>query len=289
MKSAATGGADPWDVRPKYLNIWVVNYTDGMLGFGTLPRRCRRPSTASCCDYRAFGTVGTLPRARTTSGRTATHEIGHWLNLLHIWGDDGTAVQPAPTTCARHAEPGRRTLRRAGLSAGVLLQRPERRHVHELHGLHRRRGACSCSLPDQACAWTRRCTRGARRHPRLGRAGPGAAGAGAGPVVARTLPTTSVPSRTRRAQPMWISDDIWVRNAQRRARQPGPPEPRVRIGRRTTSTCACATAAAAAQRAVRHGPALLGEGVDRPVLAGAVGRQRHRAGADGRLDRHRSR
>ena len=37
----------------------------------------------------AYGTTGTAT-APFNLGRTATHEIGHWLNLRHIWGDDGT-------------------------------------------------------------------------------------------------------------------------------------------------------------------------------------------------------
>ncbi len=88
MKSAATGGHDPWDVT-KYLNIWIVNYTDDTLGYGTFPGM---PAAIQgvVCDYRAFGTVGTLT-THAALGRTATHEIGHWLNLNHIWGDDGTA------------------------------------------------------------------------------------------------------------------------------------------------------------------------------------------------------
>lgn len=88
MKSNATGGHDPWDVN-KYLNIWVVNYTDGTLGYGTFPGM---PANIQgvVIDYRAFGTIGTL-FPQFNLGRTATHEIGHWLNLNHIWGDDGTA------------------------------------------------------------------------------------------------------------------------------------------------------------------------------------------------------
>jgi hypothetical protein len=40
-------------------------------------------------DYRAFGTTGTaMPPFHL--GRTVVHEVGHWLNLFHIWGDDGT-------------------------------------------------------------------------------------------------------------------------------------------------------------------------------------------------------
>jgi Pregnancy-associated plasma protein-A len=40
--------------------------------------------------HRAFGTTGTAT-APFDLGRTASHEIGHWLNLRHIWGDDGDA------------------------------------------------------------------------------------------------------------------------------------------------------------------------------------------------------
>src|SRR5262244_1382668 len=37
-------------------------------------------------NYQAFGTMGTA-QAPFNKGRTATHEIGHYLNLRHIWGD----------------------------------------------------------------------------------------------------------------------------------------------------------------------------------------------------------
>lgn len=85
VKSAAAGGADPWP-SDRYLNIWVANFTDTTLGFATFPG-----SSAALdgfvCDTEAFGTLGTAT-APFNLGRTCTHEIGHWLNLLHIWGDD---------------------------------------------------------------------------------------------------------------------------------------------------------------------------------------------------------
>lgn len=86
MLSAAGGGHDPWDVT-KYLNIWVVNYTDGLLGKGAFPGMPAAQQGVRC-HYRAFGTVAPLDGTYNL-GRTMTHEIGHYLNLLHIWGDDG--------------------------------------------------------------------------------------------------------------------------------------------------------------------------------------------------------
>ena len=88
MKSAATGGADPWD-SSQYLNIWIVHYTDDTLGFGTFPGGAAAVD-GLVLDYQATGRVGTLT-AGADLGRTATHEIGHWLDLHHIWGDDGSA------------------------------------------------------------------------------------------------------------------------------------------------------------------------------------------------------
>jgi Pregnancy-associated plasma protein-A len=87
MKSAPAG-ADQWDPQ-QYLNVWIVNYADGTLGYGTFPGM---PANIQgvVVDFRAFGTTGTLtPGAHL--GRTTTHEIGHWLDLFHIWGDDNGA------------------------------------------------------------------------------------------------------------------------------------------------------------------------------------------------------
>jgi hypothetical protein len=100
IKSAATGGANPWP-WDRYLNIWVVNFTDTTLGFATFPADLATMAALDgfVVDTEAFGTMGTA-QAPFNLGRTATHEIGHWLNLLHIWGDD----QILANTCSQSDE-----------------------------------------------------------------------------------------------------------------------------------------------------------------------------------------
>jgi hypothetical protein len=86
VKSAATGGADAWP-DDSYLNIWVCNLGGGLLGYAQFPGG-PAATDGVVILHSAFGTVGTAT-APFHLGRTATHEIGHWLNLRHIFGDDG--------------------------------------------------------------------------------------------------------------------------------------------------------------------------------------------------------
>lgn len=88
IKFKALGGADAWP-RDQYLNIWVGNLYDGILGYAQFPGG---PSATDgvVINYTAFGTVETA-KVPFDKGRTLTHELGHWLGLYHIWGDDGQA------------------------------------------------------------------------------------------------------------------------------------------------------------------------------------------------------
>ena len=79
MKSSATGGSDPVDPASK-LNIWVCNTPNGY-SFGQFPGGPLL-TDGVVIDYAVFGTNNSY-----YIGRIATHEIGHWLNLRHIWGD----------------------------------------------------------------------------------------------------------------------------------------------------------------------------------------------------------
>lgn len=90
-KFTATGGYDAWDPT-KYLNIWVVEFnTTGVLGSSVFPGDPRDLKYHGfVCDYRAFGR-GITYYPQYTRGRTTTHELGHFFNLQHIWGDDGGA------------------------------------------------------------------------------------------------------------------------------------------------------------------------------------------------------
>lgn len=81
MKFSSSGGSDV--VNPQeYLNFWIVNsmpYRGGqILGYAQFPGG-------------SFSTDGIVLASSFvgSTDRTATHEVGHWLNLRHIWGDGG--------------------------------------------------------------------------------------------------------------------------------------------------------------------------------------------------------
>jgi len=87
VKSSATGGTDPWPAE-RYLNMWVCPLGGGLLGYAQFPGG-PAATDGVVITYTAFGTNGTA-QAPFHLGRTATHEVGHYLNLYHIWGDDGS-------------------------------------------------------------------------------------------------------------------------------------------------------------------------------------------------------
>jgi hypothetical protein len=88
MKFTAQGGHDAWDTT-RYLNMWVcpeiIDFGRQLLGYAQFPGGL--PATDGVAIiHNAFGTSGTAS-APFNLGRTATHEVGHWLDLFHIWGD----------------------------------------------------------------------------------------------------------------------------------------------------------------------------------------------------------
>lgn len=86
MKKSSTGGVDAWDPS-KYLNLWVVpGLADNVLGFAQFPGGASWSDGVVIADH-YFGNQGTAGNAPFALGRTATHEVGHYLGLYHIWGD----------------------------------------------------------------------------------------------------------------------------------------------------------------------------------------------------------
>jgi hypothetical protein len=67
------------------LNLWVCNLSGGILGYAQFPGGSSS-TDGVVVDDNAFGRTGTAT-APFHKGRTATHEVGHWMNLRHIWGD----------------------------------------------------------------------------------------------------------------------------------------------------------------------------------------------------------
>ncbi|MGN7867147.1 zinc metalloprotease [Chryseobacterium sp.] len=89
MKKASTGGITATDVT-KNMNIWVVNSIldennqPGTLGYAYYPEHAGQWYDGLVIGYNYIGKTGAS--APFNLGRTVTHEVGHYLNLPHLWG-----------------------------------------------------------------------------------------------------------------------------------------------------------------------------------------------------------
>ena len=68
-----------------HLNIWVAEIGGGILGYAQFPGG-NSSTDGVVISAQYFGNTGFVS-APFNKGRTATHEVGHYLNLRHIWGD----------------------------------------------------------------------------------------------------------------------------------------------------------------------------------------------------------
>lgn len=83
MKKTTQGGINPTSPSTK-LNLWCCTMGGGILGYAQFPGGSSATDGVVITNT-AFGV--TTAGAPYNKGRTATHEVGHYLNLRHIWGD----------------------------------------------------------------------------------------------------------------------------------------------------------------------------------------------------------
>ena len=107
MKVASSGGLSPVSPTTK-LNFWVVNNlvsrTAGqLLGYAQFPGGASSTDGIVCGHY-CTGTGGSTT-APYNLGRTATHELGHWMNLRHIWGDGNGCASDLVSDTPLHDSP----------------------------------------------------------------------------------------------------------------------------------------------------------------------------------------
>jgi len=84
MKSTKKGGLDP-TTPATTLNLWACTIGGGILGYAQFPGGSAA-TDGVVIDSKYFG-LSSAASAPYNLGRTGTHEVGHWMNLRHIWGD----------------------------------------------------------------------------------------------------------------------------------------------------------------------------------------------------------
>ena len=84
MKITSQGGIAPTSPTTK-MNLWACTIGGGILGYAQFPGGSSS-TDGVVIDSKYLGNTGTAVYPFNL-GRTATHEVGHWMNLRHIWGD----------------------------------------------------------------------------------------------------------------------------------------------------------------------------------------------------------
>jgi PKD repeat protein len=75
--------------RNRYMNVWVCAYASGAAGYTYYPMWLDGWPQADgmVVQHSYVGSIGTGSAIRS---RVITHEVGHWLNLMHCWGDSNS-------------------------------------------------------------------------------------------------------------------------------------------------------------------------------------------------------
>ena len=104
MKSTKKGGLDPTSPSTT-LNLWACKIGGGILGYAQFPGGSLA-TDGVVIDSFYFG-LSSAASYPYNLGRTASHEVGHWMNLRHIWGDASCGNdQVADTPVAKTANYG---------------------------------------------------------------------------------------------------------------------------------------------------------------------------------------
>ena len=86
MKNAKRGGIAPTSPTTT-LNMWACTIGGGILGYAQFPGGAAS-TDGVVIDSKYFGVSSNSGASYPYNlGRTASHEVGHWMNLRHIWGD----------------------------------------------------------------------------------------------------------------------------------------------------------------------------------------------------------
>jgi Pregnancy-associated plasma protein-A len=86
MKKSKQGGIDPTSPS-NTLNLWACTIGGGILGYAQFPGGTLA-TDGVVIDSKYIGVTSNSGASYPYNlGRTASHEVGHWMNLRHIWGD----------------------------------------------------------------------------------------------------------------------------------------------------------------------------------------------------------
>ncbi len=88
IKSLLSGGSSAWNTE-KYINVWIGNRDDGIIGDATFPTENESLEPQGIVlRYDVVGPNSLNPQYNL--GRTLTHEMAHFFNVQHLWGSDAS-------------------------------------------------------------------------------------------------------------------------------------------------------------------------------------------------------